>query len=453
VAERYSLTPALERASHGELEALQGRKLAALIQRAAARDGYYARLFAQAQLDPASIRTATDIRRVPFSEKQAFLDDQQEHPPLGSRALVGDEEIARIAMSGGSSGQGREMVAYTRQDLLVLGRLEGTAFRWGGLGDDDNCVFHVPITNSTAALAFPLAIDAVGRYKYLIGHEGFAERLELMRTHGARGMWGTPSTINGFTESILAQGTKPRGLFPDFRTLVIAAENFAQPWAARIAELWGANVIEGYGATQTHGAYCMASCERGLLDVGERGIMHGFDWSFLLEVLDPETDEPVQPGETGELIVTTLDKRASPAIRFRTRDRIRLLAERCPCGRETTIFESGTIGRYDDMLKVKGSNIWPDQVDSVLLPIEGLREYSGTVVISERGRDEIELRFAARSPELERRLAEEIVTQFKRHFFVTVRAIAVPFEELGIRYGDGGKARRWVDRRGEKLSR
>ncbi len=448
---RSPLTPRLELLPRDELRALQGRKLRALVARAAAVDGYYARSFRAAGLDPDSVHSADDIRRIPFSGKEALIADQDEFPPFGSHLLVEEHEIARIAMSGGSSGKGRELVAHTHEDLLVLGRLQGTPFRWGGLGEDDVCVFHIPMSNSTASLAFPFGVESVGRIKYLIGHEGFGERLDLMLTHGAKGMWGSPSTINGFTEEMLRRGITPRDAFPDFEIVLAAAENFARPWARRIADLWGATVIEGYGATQTHGAYCLASCERGLLEVGERGIMHGFEWAFLLEVIDPVSELPVAAGETGELVVTTLDKRASPTIRYRTGDRVRLLDGPCPCGRETMLIESGTVGRYDDMLKVKGSNIWPDHVDEALFPLEGLVEYHGTVVISERGRDEIELRFAAASPDIEERLTAEVVRRFKQNFSITVRAIPTPRDRLEIRYGEGGKARRWVDRRGDTL--
>jgi phenylacetate-CoA ligase len=446
------LNPRLELLPRDELIALQGRKLRALVSRVASVDGFYARHFRAAGLDPDSVRGLEDIDRIPFTTKALVIADQDEFPPLGSRVLVPEHEIGRIAMSGGSSGKGRELVAHTRQDLLVLGALQGTAFRWAGLGEDDVILFHVPLTNSTSSLAFPLGVEAVGRIKYLVGHEGFAERLELMLTHGATGMWGSPSTVNGFTEECVRRGVVPREAFAGFKGMVIAAENFPVSWARRIAELWDATIVEGYGATQTHGGYALASCERGAIPGGERGTMHGFEWSFVLEVLDLGTGRPVLPGEAGELVVTTLDKRASPVIRYRTGDRVTLVEGLCPCGRETMLIESGTVGRYDDMLKVKGSNIWPDHVDDVLFAIEGLREYQATVVIGERGRDELELRFAVTAPGLEEAVAGRAVHDFKHHFGITPHAIPTAYEALDIRYADGGKARRWIDRRSAMLA-
>jgi phenylacetate-CoA ligase len=264
-------------------------------------------------------------------------------------------------------------------------------------------------------------------------------------------MWGTPSTLNGFTNECERLGVVPRELFPDFKAVIIAAENFPVAWAERIADLWGASLIEGYGATQTHGGYCLSSCEVGAFPGGRRGTMHAYEWSFVLEVRDPETGLPTPPGGEGELIVTTLDKRASPTIRYRTGDRVTVVEGPCPCGRETMLIESGTVGRYDDMLKVKGVNVWPDRVDDVVFAVTGVREYQATVVISEKGRDEVELRFAVRGSEDEDAVGADIARAFKREFGLTPRPIATPYEELAIRYGDGGKARRWTDRRTEML--
>ncbi len=445
------LHPALEFLPREELLALQGRKLRALVRRVTAADGFSARLFRDARVDPDSIRGLHDLDRIPMTTKQMLVADQDEFPPLGSRVLVAEAEVSRIAMSGGSSGKGRELVAHTRQDLLVLGALQGTAFRWGGLAEDDVIVYHQAPGNGTSSLAFPFGIDAVGRSKYLIGHEGFAERLRLMREYGAAGMQGSPSTINGFTDECVRHGVVPCEVFPGFKAIVIAAESFPLAWARRIADLWGARIIEGYGATQTHGGYCLSSCELGAIPGGERGTMHGFEWSFVLEVLDPETARPVGPGETGELVVTTLDKRASPVIRYRTGDRLTLVEGPCACGRQTVLVESGTVGRYDDMLKVKGVNIWPDQVDAVLFAIGGLRDYQATVVIGERGRDELELRFAADPPHRADAVAARVVEEFKHYFRLTPRPIPIAYDELEIRYADGGKARRWRDRRPEML--
>jgi phenylacetate-CoA ligase len=446
------LHPRLEYLAPAELRELQDRKLRALVHRAGAVDGYYRRRFAEAGIDPGSFGGLDELDRLPTSNKASMIADQEEYPPLGSRLLVDERAIWRMSMSGGSTGKGREFVGHTRQDLLILGGLEGISFRWGGVEEGDVFVFHAPLINATASLAFPYGVEAVGRIKYLVGHEGFAERLELMRTHSVGGMWCTPSTINGLGVECATRGVDPKEAFPGLKAIVIAGENYPVSWVHRIESFWGALVIEGYGATQTHGGLCMSSCEEGAARGEERGFLHGYDWSFVFEVRDPETGVPVSPGETGELIVTTLDKRAMPAIRYRTGDRVRLLEGPCACGRNTTLVEAGTVGRYDDMLKVKGCNVWPDQVDDIVLHLEGVIEYQANVVISERGRDEIELRFATTAPETAEAMVSEIKARFKSSFGLTPIVLPVERDALEIRYGDGGKARRWKDLRQEAMS-
>ena len=446
-----AMHPRMEFLSAAQLRLLQTRKLRALLQRAAACDGYYRRLLRRARVDPDRVRDVEDVRRIPFSAKADLIADQEAHPPFGSRLLVDDSEVARLSLSGGSSGRGRELIAHTRQDLLVLGGLQATGFRWGGMGADDTIVFHIPATNATASLAFPYGIEATGRLMYLVGASGFAERLELMRTYGVSGVFGTPSTINGLTAELEGSGSAPRELFGGVRRVFVSGEPFGTGWAQRIQRAWRAPVSEGYGSTQTHGGQCMATCSEGVASAGRRGGMHVFDWSFITEILEPGGEEPVERGATGELVVTTLDKRAAPAIRYRTGDRVRRLERPCPCGRETELIESGTIGRLDDMLKVKGVNLWPDAADECLLGVVGLDEFQAEVVIGERGRDEIELRVAAAPGHDAADVGAAAVTAFKRGFGITVRIRAVARSELTIGYGDGGKARRWSDLRGKAL--
>lgn len=445
------LHPRLELLSAGRLRALQAYKLRALLQRAMACDGYYRRLLRRARVDPDRVRDVDDIRRVPFSAKGDLVADQAAHPPLGSRLLVDEREIARLSLSGGSSGFGRELIAHTRQDLLVLGGLQATGFRWGDMGDGDTIVFHIPATNATASLAFPYGIEATGRLLYLVGHLGFAERLDLMRAYGVAGVFGTPSTINGLTAEIEDAGTAPCELFPGVRRLFVSGEPFGTGWAQRIQRAWRATMSEGYGSTQTHGGQCMATCAAGVTPSGERGAMHVFEWSFIAEVLEPDGDTPVERGAIGELVITTLDKRATPAIRYRTGDRVRRLERPCPCGRETELIECGTIGRLDDMLKVKGVNLWTDAADECLLGVSGVAEFQAEVVIGERGRDEIVLHIAVAPGHDDGAVGAAAVASFKRSFGITPRFRSVGRSRLTIRYGDGGKARRWTDRRREEI--
>src|SRR5206468_806829 len=150
----------------------------------------------------------------------------------------------------------------------------------------------------------------------------------------------------------------------------------------------------------------------------------------LFEILDPDSAEPVDAGEWGELYITTLDKEASPLLRFRTRDRVRSLGcGRCACGRELHSIEAGTITRYDDMLKIKGQNVWPADMESLLFSLPEVGEFSGEIAIGPKGRDELYLRVApARGHDAS--LAETIRSSFKTRFNITPQVELVSIEEL-----------------------
>jgi phenylacetate-CoA ligase len=245
-------------------------------------------------------------------------------------------------------------------------------------------------------------------------------------------------------------GLVPRRDTPNLRVAMLAGESYPLEWALAAQEFWGIRLTEVYGSTQ--GAFAV-TCEHGVRRGSERGSMHNPDWDLLLEVVDPSTGAPVAPGETGEAIITTLVREASPTIRFRTGDLVRLLPhDGCPCGRQTVAIEAGTIGRLDDMIKVKGMNIWPAAVDSVIFAAREVEDYNAEVTIGDGGRETVTLRVALRpdlSPDdgaevLRGRLGRELhaVTN------VSMDIAFVPRSELStFEY----KAKRWTDHRPRDL--
>jgi phenylacetate-CoA ligase len=146
-----------------------------------------------------------------------------------------------------------------------------------------------------------------------------------------------------------------------------------------VQEFWGVRLHEWYGATQAAGVF-MCTCEEGVLGEGARGVLHSLDHRVLVEVIDPDTGQQVADGEVGEAVVTVLHRESFPCLRFRMGDRIRRLpAGSCRCGRPFASHESGTIARYDDMIKIRGLNVWPSLIDSVVLTPDVVAEYRGTV--------------------------------------------------------------------------
>lgn len=293
-------------------------------------------------------------------------------------------------------------------------------------------------------------IRASGRMPYLVGHLSFDERIDAMRTFGVHAMFAMPSALTAMASRCDERGIDPSIAFPELRSIVTSGESWPVAWVERMEQTWGARIFEVYGSTQTNAAFGACCCERGAVVDGERGHNHLFEWTSLYEVLTPGSDEPTPAGEQGELVITHLDREASPLVRFRTGDLVRWFPPgACPCGRPFRSLEAGTVGRIDDMLKIRGQNIWPSAVDPLILAHPEVDEFQVRVHIDPRGRDVLDLALALRpgsavEPEsFAHHLGQELRSATGLRFDVTlVRTDAVPHYDSPDK-----KPRRWTDER------
>jgi phenylacetate-CoA ligase len=441
--------PVLESMPRSRVRELQLLKLKKQVERAQASIPFYRQRFEAVGLRPEHIRSVEDVRRLPVINKEDIIEDQKQHPVYGSFLGVRENQIWEIALSSGTSGKGQELHAWTIRDSHLRGALNALGWAWAGNTRRDAMIFHIGATNSSSVGCMMRGIRSVGRLPYLIGHEGFEQRIELMLKFGMEGMYAMPSALNGVSLRLEERGIDPKKQWPGLKAIMCSAESWPVEWVHRMEELWGARIYEEYGSTQTHGTYGMTCCERGAVVDGHRGRLHFFEWSFLYEVVDPETLEPVGPGEEGELIVTHLDKEASPLLRFRTRDRMRWFPYHdCPCGRQLDAAECGTIGRWDDMLKVKGQNIWPPSVDELVLAYAWVDEYQARIFIDERGRDQIDLRYALKQrPPDQQGFESELVGRLKEMTNLTMKVREVPRSDVPHYSTSDQKPRRWIDER------
>ncbi len=439
----------LESMSRPELRELQLNKLRKQAERAYATIPFYRQRFDEAGLKPEHIRSLDDIRRLPVIGKDDIIVDQIEHPIYGTFLGVREDQIWEITMSSGTSGKGQELHAFTVRDAHMRGALNAIGWAWAGNTRRDAMIFHIGATNSASFGCMSRGIRATGRMSYLIGHVGFEERIELMLKFGFEGMYGMPSALNGIAMRLEDRGIDPRKQWPNLKAIMTSAESWPIEWVHRMEDFWGCRVYEEYGSTQTHGTYGMSCCELGAVVDGKRGRNHFFEWSFIYEVVNPDTLEPVAEGEEGELIVTHLDKEASPLLRFRTRDRMRWFPhDACTCGLHLQSAEAGTIGRWDDMLKVKGQNIWPPTVDEMVLAYPFVDEYQARIFIDEHGRDQIELRYGLKKqPPDQAAFEKELGDRLKAETNLHMKVREVPPSDLPHYSTSDQKPRRWKDER------
>ncbi len=436
--------------SRVELAALQLGKLRRQLARLQACSPYYLQRLETARIDPDAL-TSLDAfcDRFPFSTKADFLADQMEHPPFGDRLCIAREEVALVTMTGGTSGQGQEIYGRSQRDVHMLGYLHALPWVLAGLRAGDVAVNCVPAGGLTTGGWGPgEGLRIVGATGFHVGGTLSTEaKIDMMqRLGGIHFIYASTNYLHTLTESILRRGMEPRAAFPALRTLFIAAEGYPVEWAERIQALWGCTLQEGYGSTQCAGFGGSTCAEGAVTGAGGRGLMHLFEWETMFEVLDPVTQAPVRSGEMGELVVTNLSIEGSPVIRFRTGDGARFVSYGdTGSGRSWNAIECGTITRFDDMMKIRGNNVWPSAIDEVVFANGAIADYAGRVYTGADSKTEVELRLALAEEAGEAdRVVDAVRTAIKERTNVWMKVVTCARSELPeFSY----KARRWRDER------
>lgn len=387
------------RLSRGELEALQWARLQRQLSRLYANSPYYRTRMDAANASPDKITSLARFRAVfPTSCKADFLTDQSAHPPFGHRLSIPQDQVALVSMTGGTSGQGQEIYGRSNHDIHIQGYLHALPWFLAGLRPGDvalNCVPAGGLTTGGWGPGEGLRIAGATAF-----HAGGAlstdAKIDLMtRIGGMNFIYASTNYLHTLTEALNKRGIDPKVAFPGLRTLFIAAEAYPVEWAQKIESIWGCKLQEGYGSTQCAG-FAGSTCEEGTVTADcRRGKLHLFEWENMIEVVNPETLEPVRSGEMGEMIVTNLSIQGSPVIRFRTGDAAQFIShEDNGCDRSWNALECGTIKRLDDMMKIRGNNIWPSAIDAAVFAHDVVAEYAGRVFMGSDGKTEIEVRLA-----------------------------------------------------------
>ena len=349
---------AAETMSRRDLEQLQASRVRSCLERLQ-NSGiryYQERL---AGIEPEKIRSIDDLERLPFTVK----DDLREHYPFGL-LLASRPEIVRIHASSGSTGK-PTVVAYTRSDLELWADVLARGLVAGGLTDEDTFQNAYGHWLFTGGLGFHDAVSRVGAAVVPTSAGNTSRQVMLMRDFEVTAFGATPSYALHIAEVAVEAGIEPRSL--PVRAGFLGAEPMTEKMAHEIEGRIGVTVYEQYGLSEIIGPGVASAC------AGSDG-MHVWEDHFIPEIVDPETGERLPNGEVGELVLSAPTKEALPILRYRTRDLTRLDREPCPCGR-TTARISRILGRTDDMLIVRGVNVFPSQIEHALLGVAGLEPH------------------------------------------------------------------------------
>lgn len=359
-----------------ELEALQLRRLQNLCERVYANVPHYRKRFDEAGIKPSDIKSLNDLKYLPFTEKQ----DLRNNYPFGLFAVPKDT-IVRLHASSGTTGKAT-VVGYTQRDVNNWAELMARSFMCAGASRQDFIHNAYGYGLFTGGLGAHYGAEKLGATVIPISGGGTKRQVQLMRDFGATVLCSTPSYA-----LVLYEAAQEAGI--DIRTLPLKIGIFgAEPWTdemrADIEDKMGITAVNIYGLSEIMGPGVSMECA-----VAKDG-MHIFEDHFLPEIIDPVTGEQLPHGATGELVITTLTKEGIPLIRYRTRDITSLNYIPCACGR-THVRMHRVMGRSDDMLIIRGVNVFPSQIESIILETEGASPHYQIIITRDGNLDHMEI--------------------------------------------------------------
>lgn len=355
-----------------QLERLQLERLQRCVERLAHSVPFYRDKFAESGITPEGIGSLDDIARLPFT----FKSDLRDNYPLGLLAVPA-REVVRLHASSGTTGK-PTVVGYSRNDIELWSNLVARSLAAVGVAQPDVVQNAYGYGLFTGGLGLHYGVEKIGAIIVPVSGGNTQRQVMLMQDLGSTVLCCTPSYALVIAEAIADAGIDPA-------TLALKAGVFgAEPWSEEIRreiqERLGIPAFNIYGLSEVIGPGVAMECPQ------QQG-MHLFEDHFIPEIIDPESGEPLPDGEVGELVFSCVTKEALPLIRYRTRDRTRLIQEACSCGR-TLVRMDRILGRTDDMLIIRGVNVFPSQIETVLLRSAGTEpQYQ---ILVDRGQDHLD---------------------------------------------------------------
>jgi len=420
-----------------DLEALQLRRLKNLVERVYHNVPFYKKKLDELRVKPTDIRSLNDLKTLPFTVKQ----DLRNNYPFGLFA-VPKENVVRIHASSGTTGKAT-VVGYTERDVNNWADLMARSFMAAGANRGDIIHNAYGYGLFTGGLGAHYGAERLGATIVPISGGATKRQVLLLRDFGPTVICCTPSYM-----LYLAEAAEQGGI--DIKDLPLKIGIFgAEPWTEEMRKeiqlRLGITAIDIYGLSEIMGPGVGIECHE-----AQNGL-HIFEDHFLPEIIDPETGEPLPEGEVGELVLTTLTKEAQPLIRYRTRDITSISYVPCKCGRTHARIHR-LMGRSDDMLIIRGVNVFPSQIEAILLETEGLAPYYQLIVKREGSMDTLEVQVEVDEKTFTdeirglQRLEKDIQKSIKEFLGVTasVKLVEPQAIERSI-----GKAQRVLDLRGK----
>lgn len=361
---------ASETLPRAELEALQARKLQALLAEVWERNPFYTARLRAAGVAPGDISRLDDLARLPLTTKHDLVADQAAHPPFGSNLTYPLSAYVRYHQTSGTTGAPLRVVD-TEASWAWWGRCWGHVLAGAGVGPGDRLLAAFSFGPFIGFWAAVEGARKVGAMLIPGGGRDSAQRLELMAESGATALCCTPTYALRLAEVARETGFDLGRL--KLRATIHAGEPGASVPATkqRIEACWSARCYDHAGASEV-GAHSF-ECE------AQPGGVHMIESEFIAEVLDPATRQPVAPGERGELVITNLGRAGAPVIRYRTGDVVVANPAPCACGRTFMRLQGGILGRLDDMITVRGVNVFPSAVENIIRRHKEVDEYRVTI--------------------------------------------------------------------------
>ncbi len=427
--------PKIETMPQKELRGLQLKRLKEIVNYSYSNIPFYRKRMDGAGIDPSGIKSIDDVTKIPFTTK----DDLRENAPFGLLA-VPLEKCIELHASSGTTGV-PVTVCYTPHDIEIWSEVMARCLSMAGLTKNDIFQNPIPYGTFTGAFGFHYGAQKVGAMVIPTGKGQSERQIELMKYYGTTFISGVASYAVHLGQTAVKMGIEPSSL--DVRNGIFGAEMFTSGMKGKLKEMWNMQVHDIYGLTEMCGPGVSADCNA-------HDGLHLWQDHFLAEIIDPKTGEHLGPEERGELVLTTLTKEGMPILRYRTRDVTFIYdSTECECGR-THIRHAPIRGRSDDMIIIKGTNIFPGQIEEAIMRHEMASGNWLMVVEDEGGFDQLTIKV-----ETKREVKAEEAEELRKSIIRSVQVIASFTPKAEILPPDslpqvGIKAKRVIDKRENK---